>query len=214
MLSIESFTLGPVATNAYLIADAKTGNAVVIDPGGDGRRLVKAAKKQGWIIHQIWLTHAHFDHLGGVADIATSSNPTVSEELTIALHPADLPLWEHKGGAGFFGMDVDPGPRPSLALHHGQTLSVGGYEFEVRHAPGHTPGHVIFYCQAAGTLFSGDVIFQNSIGRTDLPGGDFETLMKSIREQILTLPDEVRILAGHMGETTVGRERRGNPFLR
>lgn len=208
MLVIQKFVLGPVATNAYLIADTDTEDAVVIDPGGEGHIIVRAAEERGWQIRQIWLTHAHFDHIGGVADVVDGS-----ESVQVGLHPDDIPLWKHKGGATFFGMDVDPGPEPTLEFQHGQMLQIGNHKFEVRHTPGHTLGHVIFYCKAEGLLFSGDVIFQWSIGRTDLPGGDFNTLMNSISQQVLTLPNETRILSGHGPETSVGEERRENPYV-
>lgn len=112
-----------------------------------------------------------------------------------------------------FGMRIDPGPEPTVDLKHGMILRLGGNQFEVRHAPGHTRGHVILYCAEEKVVFCGDVIFQGSIGRTDLPGGDFNTLIQSIRTQILTLPDDTRLLSGHGPETTVGQERRFNPFL-
>jgi hydroxyacylglutathione hydrolase len=110
-------------------------------------------------------------------------------------------------------MRIDPGPEPTIDLQHGQVLRLGRYQLEVRHAPGHTAGHAMFYCAEAGVLFCGDVIFQEGIGRTDLPGGDLQTLLKSIHEQVLSLPDEVRLLSGHGEETSVGHERRYNPFL-
>jgi hydroxyacylglutathione hydrolase len=110
-------------------------------------------------------------------------------------------------------MHIDPGPEPTIDLKHGQILRLGGNQFEVRHAPGHTQGHVMFYCPAEIVLFCGDVIFEGSIGRTDLPGGDFDTLISSIRSQILSLPDNTRLLSGHGPETTVGMERRSNPYL-
>lgn len=222
MLEIVSFTLGPVATNSYLVADPETSEAAVIDPAWDGHVILGAAQERGWRVAHIWLTHAHFDHFGGAAGVANGCNPLPM----VALHPADYPLWRAKGGAPLFGIPLDdPGPEPTVDLHHGQVLRLGRYEFEVRHAPGHTAGHVMFYCadirsgqstsagEVQGVLFSGDVIFRRSVGRTDLPGGDWDTLLRSIREQVLTLPDETRILPGHMGETTVGEERRENPFL-
>jgi hydroxyacylglutathione hydrolase len=110
-------------------------------------------------------------------------------------------------------MRIDPTPKPNVQLKHGQILALGKHEFEVRHTPGHTPGHVVFYSAAEKLLFCGDVIFWGSIGRTDLPGGSFDTLMRSINEQILSLPNDTRLLSGHGGETTVGSERRTNPFL-
>ena len=210
MLKIISLTLGPVATNCYLIADPETKEATVIDPAWDGHLILAEAQKRDWRIAHLWYTHAHFDHFGGAAGVADGCNPLP----IVALHPDDYPLWQIKGGAQLFGIPLDdPGPEPTVDLEHGQILKLGNNHFEVRHAPGHTPGHVIFYCETEKVLFSGDVIFQGSIGRTDLPGGSYETLMQSIQEQVLTLPDDVRILSGHMGETSVGVERRGNPYL-
>ena len=196
-------------TNVYLVADSESKQAVVIDPAWDGEVVVEAAQGRGWRITDVWLTHAHFDHLAGTAGIVAEINPPPK----VALHPDDLPLWRHQGGAPFFGMQIDPGPEPGVMLAHGQSLRLGNYEFEVRHAPGHTPGHVIFYSPVEKLVFCGDVVFRGSIGRTDLPGGDYHTLISSIRAQILSLEDGTRLLCGHGPETTVGEERVANPFL-
>jgi hydroxyacylglutathione hydrolase len=209
MLQINTYILGPVQTNAYLVGDPQTKEAVVIDPAWDGEFLASEAGKLGWRITNIWLTHAHFDHLGGAGALADLLNPPPP----VALHPGDHDLWKMQGGAPYFGLGVDPGPEPSVDLAHGQILNLGANQFEVRHAPGHTPGHVVFYCAAQHVVFCGDVIFDGSIGRTDLPGGDYDALMQSIHTQIFTLPDETRLLSGHGGETTVGIQRRENPFF-
>jgi glyoxylase-like metal-dependent hydrolase (beta-lactamase superfamily II) len=182
---------------------------VVIDPASDGEVIVAAAQKRRWRIGSIWLTHAHFDHLSGAGEVADRLSPPP----LVALHALDYPLWRMEGGAPLFGMHIDPGPEPTVPLEHGQQLHLGSNLLEVRHTPGHTPGHVVFYCPAAGVAFCGDVIFQMGIGRTDLPGGDYDTLIHSIQTQILNLPDETRLLSGHGPETTVGVERRMNPFL-
>jgi hydroxyacylglutathione hydrolase len=208
-LTIVPMVLGPVQTNAYLLADARTGEAVVIDPAWDGDLILDEASRRGWRIGSIWLTHAHFDHFGGAAAVADGTNPPPP----VALHSQDYNLWRMQGGAPLFGMRIDPGPEPTIDLVHGQQLHLGENLLDVRHTPGHTPGHVVFYCPKDGICFCGDVIFQGSIGRTDLPGGDFDTLLASIHSQILSLPDETRLLSGHGSQTTVGAERRQNPFL-
>lgn len=209
MLEIISLVLGPVGTNAYLVGDPQSHSAVVIDPAWDGELILEESNRHGWRIEQIWLTHAHFDHIGGTAGLVKGIRPAPD----IALHPADFPLYSVQGGAALFGMRIDPAPEPKVRLNHAQILRLGERVFEVRHCPGHTPGHVVFYCAVEKVLFCGDVIFWGSIGRTDLPGGDYDTLIRSIQTQILTLPDETRLLSGHGVETTVGYERRENPFL-
>ena len=209
MLEIVTYPLGPVQTNAYLIADSQTGDAAVIDPAWDGAVILSAAQKRGWRIAHLWYTHAHFDHIGGAAAIADALNPLP----LVALHPADHVLWRAGGGGKLFGFPIDPGPEPSIDFEHGQTLRLGSNLFEVRCTPGHTPGCVVFYNAESGICFCGDTIFQGSIGRTDLPGGDTRQIIESIQNQIFTLPDETRLLCGHGAETTVGMEKKYNPFV-
>ncbi|MEW6030840.1 MAG: MBL fold metallo-hydrolase [Chloroflexota bacterium] len=210
MLEIVTFTLGPAQTNAYLIADSETRDAAVIDPAWDGKLILSEARTRGWRIAHLWYTHAHFDHIGGAAEIADALNPLP----LVALHPNDHVLWRAGGGGALFGFKIDPGPEPTIDFVHGQILRLGNVQFEVRFTPGHTTGHCILYCAQENVCFCGDLIFAGSVGRTDLPGGDFETLEKSIREQIYTLPDETRLLSGHGPETTVGREKRENLWVR
>ncbi len=209
MLEIVAFTLGPAQTNAYLVADRDTGDAAVIDPAWDGPIILAEASKRDWRIAHLWYTHAHFDHIGGAGAIADALNPLP----LVALHPGDHVLWRAEGGAPLFGFKIDPGPEPTIDLYQGQILQLGSVAFEVRFTPGHTAGHCIFYVAAAGVCFCGDLIFRDSVGRTDLPGGDWETLRHSIQTQIFSLPDETRLLSGHGPETTVGREKRSNPFV-
>jgi len=209
-LEMIPFTLGPVQTNTYLLADTSSGDAVVIDPAWDGEVILQAAQKRGWRIAHLWYTHAHFDHIGGAAAIADALNPLP----LVALHPADHILWRAAGGGPLFGFNIDPGPEPTIDFTHGMNMHLGDTEFEVRHTPGHTPGHIILYCASLGMCFCGDLIFSGSVGRTDLPGSDTNTLAESIRSQIYTLPDETRLLPGHGPETTVGEEKVSNPFVR
>jgi hydroxyacylglutathione hydrolase len=209
MLEIVSFTLGPAQTNAYLVADSDTADAAVIDPAWDGHIILDAAKKRGWRIAHLWYTHAHFDHIGGAAAIADALNPLP----LVALHPNDHVLWRAGGGGAMFGFDIDPGPEPTIDFYHGQILKLGSVDFEVRFTPGHTTGHCILYVPSASVCFCGDLIFAGSVGRTDFPGGSWAELEESIREQVFTLPDDTRLLSGHGPETTVGEEKRSNPFV-
>jgi hydroxyacylglutathione hydrolase len=209
MLNIHKFILGPVQTNCYLIGDTSTGNAVVIDPAWASTAVIDIAANMNWKIEAIWLTHAHFDHLGGVRSL----RERVASDLKVYLHEHDIDLWRLQGGAPLFGMQFETGPEPGERLTHNQKLMVGEYIFQVYHTPGHTKGHVIFHCPSEKLVFSGDLIFEGGIGRTDLPGGDYPTLINSIRKYILSLPDDTRILCGHGSETSVGQERVHNPFL-
>jgi hydroxyacylglutathione hydrolase len=209
MLEITTLILGPAETNCYILADTGSGSAAVIDPAWDGQEIFRAAQKKGWRIEQIWVTHAHFDHIGGVKSLLDA----VSNPVTVACNPEDRILWDERGGAPYFGLSIDLPPEPDHWLSQGEILHLGQFEFEVRHVPGHTPGHVVFSCKAEGLLFCGDVIFKGAIGRTDLPGGDTDQLLSSIHSQVLSLPDETRLLPGHGPATTVADERHTNPFL-
>ena len=155
MLEIETLVLGPVETNVYLVGDIGTNQCVVVDPAWDGELIAQTAMRRGWTIQQIWLTHAHFDHLGGVGNLVKTQKPAPP----IGLHPADLPLWEKKGGADWFGFHIDPGPKPEIPLEDQALLAVGSSTFQVRHTPGHTPGHVVFYAAEEKLVFCGDFNF-------------------------------------------------------
>lgn len=209
MLEIVSFTLGPAQTNAYLVADSETKEAAVVDPSWDGHIILNAAQQRGWRIGHLWYTHAHFDHIGGAAAIADALNPLP----LVALHPNDHVLWRAGGGGALFGFDIDPGPEPTIDFVHGMTMRLGSIGFEIRFTPGHTPGHCILYVPSSEICFCGDLIFAGSVGRTDFPGGNSNALIKSIKEQVFTLPDLTRLLPGHGLETSVGEEKMNNPYV-
>jgi hydroxyacylglutathione hydrolase len=209
-IDVATITQGPAMTNAYLVGERGGDIAAVIDPAWDGDALLAAAEDRGWRISQIWLTHAHFDHIGGAAALFEGAGTPI----TVALHPLDHPLWQVNGGAASFGFDdFDPGPEPTVDFREGMVLRLGSLRFTVHHTPGHTPGHVILSAAPAGVVFCGDLIFQGSVGRVDLPGGDGPTLIQSIKDHILSLPDDTRLFPGHGPPSTVGRERVANPFL-
>lgn len=208
-LLIHSFVLGPLENNTYLLADSWTHEAVLIDPSYEIQRVLKFAQTNQLTLRAIWLTHAHFDHIIGVDEAARVFSP----QLPVGLHPDDLPLWKQGGGGALFGFPTRVTVQPDLLFSDRQMLQVGECRLEVRHTPGHTPGHVVFYEAESGVAICGDVIFAGSIGRTDLPGASQQTLLTSIRREILTLPPETRLLSGHGEETTVGDEIAHNPFL-
>lgn len=200
---------GPFGQNGYLVVAPDGRTAVVIDPGAAAGGMADAIRAEGLDLAAILLTHAHLDHIEGVGTVREAA-----PDAPIYLHPADLGLYRAGPAQGAaFGYPVAPQPLPDRELAHGDTVAFGGVTLQVRFTPGHAPGHVILYDEDAGLAFVGDVVFAGSIGRTDLPGGDFQTLMRSIREQVLTLPDETRLLTGHGPETDVRHERVGNPFL-
>jgi glyoxylase-like metal-dependent hydrolase (beta-lactamase superfamily II) len=203
------FTGGPFAENGWLVVHSGAGTAVIVDPGGGAPELLAEVERRGVEPVAILLTHAHLDHVDGI--------PRVLErhpDLSIWVHPEDRPLYDGAPRqASWFGLEPPRLPSPTGELVAGRTWRHGDLALEVRFAPGHAPGHVVFLAPDDGVALVGDVIFQGSIGRTDLPGGDFHVLMESIRREILSLPDETRLLPGHGPETTVAHERETNPFL-
>lgn len=208
-MRIRTFTGGGFGQNGYLALCEETGATVAIDPGAGAERMVRDLEVADGRLVAILLTHAHLDHVEGVHVLRAHA-----PDVPIHLHPADLALYRSlPQQAAMFGLDAVPQPEPTHELGHGQRISFGTCAFTVRHAPGHAPGHVVLVAGDESLAVVGDVVFQGSIGRTDLPGGDFKTLMKSIREQVLTLPDEAVLYPGHGPSTTVGAERVTNPFL-
>lgn len=205
---ILTYLLGPLDNNSYVLADSQTGDSAAIDPSFDCESMIADVRSRGLIIKKILLTHAHFDHIAGVEALCREW-----PEAPVYLHPADLQYYLEGGGAAQFGFQIKPASTRRVLLEEGQTLRVGSLEVVVRHTPGHTPGHVVFYCPSGRAVFCGDLIFAGSVGRTDFPGGDGEQLIESIRTVILTCHPETRLLPGHGPETTVGEESASNPFL-
>ena len=207
MLEIKCLILGNLQTNTYLLVDTESKEMVIIDAADQAQHISHIIEQNGWKPCEIWITHAHFDHIGAANKLAALY------AIPIALHHDDLILWRMDGGAPLFGIHFEAGNEPQNIISNGTVLSVGAYRFEVRHIPGHSSGHVVYYCAEQGLLISGDVLFKGSVGRTDLPGGNWPQLVKGIRQHILTLPDDTRVLAGHGEETTVGNEKQFNPYL-
>jgi hydroxyacylglutathione hydrolase len=206
---METITLvvGLIQTNCYLIICPQTKAAAVIDPGGNPEKILRAAREQGASIGWVLNTHTHWDHMAANAEVVAESGAS------LAIHEADLPLLRAKGGADSWGIPSSPSPDPDRLLVPGESLEIGTLRLEVLFTPGHTPGHVSFYEARHKTVFDGDVLFHRGIGRTDLPGGDHATLIRSIKEKLLPLTDDVAVYPGHGPTTTIGEERRLNPWL-
>jgi len=207
-LIIAALPVGLIQTNCYVVGCEETKEGVVIDPGGHPERILAEVERLGLTIKYVLNTHAHFDHTdANRAIVAATGAP-------LALHPEDRRLLQSSGGAALFGMRADPSPPPDLELHDGDELEVGTLRLQVLHTPGHTPGHVCFYEPSEGVLFDGDVLFYRGVGRTDLPGGSWRQLMSSIQRVLFALPDETVVYSGHGPATTIGEEKRLNPWLR
>jgi len=197
---------GPFVENCYLVVDEPARECAVVDPGEEAGLILHKVAATGAKPVAIWLTHAHIDHVVGV--------PRVAEETgaPVWLHPADRPLYDAvPEQAAWCGLEAPALPPPDRTFAHGDVVHVGELAFQVRHTPGHSPGSVCLV--GPGVVLGGDVLFAGSIGRTDLPGGDFDTLIASIERELLSLPEATIVYTGHGPETTVGHERRSNPFL-
>jgi glyoxylase-like metal-dependent hydrolase (beta-lactamase superfamily II) len=209
MIDVRSFAVGPVQENCYIVRPKGSDKAVIVDPGEEADRLLRAVRSLDiHAVEAILITHTHFDHIGAVAPVAEATNAPVycpELETQVLANIMDYVPWP-----GF-------GPFESYEADHtvrgGEQLKLAGLEFEVIFTPGHSPGHVTYALPEHGAVFSGDVLFQGSVGRVDLPGGDWPTLRASIETLLETLPAETTVYPGHMGVTTLARERATNPFL-
>jgi glyoxylase-like metal-dependent hydrolase (beta-lactamase superfamily II) len=208
MIEVEGLTVGPFQENCWIARQAGAGEAIVVDPGDEPERLLAAVERLGVRVAGILITHCHVDHVGAVAPVARATGaevwcPALEVDMLrdiMAYVPwADLGPYE--------------GYEPEHTLAGGERLALAGFDIDVLHTPGHSPGHVTFHLAEEGVVFSGDVLFQSSIGRTDLPGGDTATLMRTLASLVDALPEETVVHPGHMGRTTIGREAESNPFL-
>ncbi|AUS09368.1 metal-binding protein [Laceyella sacchari] len=206
-MKIETFVFGPVMTNCYLVHDEESRRGWVVDPGMNPDALLARIRELDIKVEAILLTHAHFDHIGGVEAVRERSGAPVyvhREEADWLTNP------EKNGSLFFMGVPMKCQPAERV-LTGGESIELVGQTLKVLHTPGHSPGSVTYVWD--DVIFSGDVLFQQSIGRTDLPGGDYETLMKSIHQQLMNLPEATRVLSGHGPETTIGQEQMTNPFV-
>ena len=198
--------MGALQANAYLLIEGT--HAVVVDPGDEPARLLAALERHGAVLDAVWLTHADFDHVGGLAGLLDA------RRVPVYLHPDDVPLLASAAGrAASWGLRVVQPPTDTAPLADGTELDLAGTLARCLYTPGHTPGHIAFHLASEGLVLTGDALFRGSIGRTDRPFGDTATLLRSIRERLLVLPDDTRALPGHGPETTIGLEKRSNPFL-
>ncbi len=198
--------VGPLQVNCFILADEKTKEAVVIDPGDDARDILKVIQDKGLRVKYIINTHAHFDHVGANKAVKDATGAD------LLLHEADAPVLDTVSRqARSFGMSPVLSPPPDRLLKHGDSIVAGEVSLTVLHTPGHTPGGISLLEE--GMVFTGDALFAGSIGRTDFPGGDLRTLLRSIKENLMTLPDDTKVFSGHGPASTIGDEKRENPFL-
>jgi hydroxyacylglutathione hydrolase len=209
VIDVRTFTVGPVQENCHIVRAKGSDRGVIVDPGEEPERLLKALDELGiQELEAILITHTHFDHIGAVAPVAKATKaPVYCPELETAVLANIMAYVPWPGFGPFESYEAD------RTVSGGEHLTLAGLEFEVLFTPGHSPGHVAYALRDDAALFSGDVLFQGSVGRVDLPGGDWTTLLNSIELLVESFPEETTLYPGHMGVTTLGRERATNPFL-
>jgi glyoxylase-like metal-dependent hydrolase (beta-lactamase superfamily II) len=206
-MDVRCFTVGPVAENCWILRRDGAERGLIVDPGDEAERILAAVEELGIGVDAILLTHTHFDHIGAVAPVARATGaPVYCPQLEVPVL-TDIAAWTPPGFGPFESYD------PEETVAGGERLELAGFEIDVLHTPGHSPGHVTYSIADEAALFSGDVLFQGSVGRVDLPGGDGPTLMATLRGLVEGFPAETTVYPGHMGITTIGAERATNPFL-
>lgn len=207
-MRVITLPLGPLETNCYIVADPDSGEAAIIDPAWSAATILDNIRRNGLSVRYVLNTHAHWDHIAANAGVVEATGAP------LGLHPRDLPLLMANGGADWMGVTgIRPSPEPTLELKAGVELPLGAYKLIVLFTPGHTPGHVAFYEESAGVVFTGDALFKRGIGRTDLPGGDPDALHRSLHDVLMALPASTLVYPGHGPMTNIGDERKYNPFL-
>lgn len=208
-LSLEMFTVGPLQENCYLLFDSVRGQAVLVDPGEEAPMLLRALASRQLKLMAIWLTHAHFDHIGAIADLQDAVG-----EIAVYLHPDDRMIFDNAyKAAQLWDIPFRQPKCETLDVADGQMLMLADTKVHCLFTPGHAPGHIAFYVPAEGFVLSGDALFRGGIGRTDLVMGNHTQLLASIRTKLFTLPDETLVYPGHGPKTTIGFEKLTNPFL-
>jgi glyoxylase-like metal-dependent hydrolase (beta-lactamase superfamily II) len=206
-LIIKVLVVGPIMANCYILGCEETKEAAVIDPGDETARILMTLAESKLKVKYIIDTHGHFDHVGGNKKMKEATGAE------ILIHPLDAPMLNGlAASAANWGLSADNSPPPDRTVEEGDTISFGKITLKVLHTPGHTPGGISLYTD--NYVFVGDTLFQGSIGRTDFPGGDYETLISAVKNKLFALDDNVQVLSGHGPETTIGREKGFNPFFR